>query len=379
VISEHHADERHIREVVSLGDHLRTDHHVDAAVALPSATRISVDPGDPARLSLLQTGGTDASLSWPLVEQAEPDADAIIFPRRFATDEDGSAPASLTQLGERAEGACKWGVLRGDVDLFAARLRAATSVEDHLQLSAMFKQFFAGELALQCTYPEFWRTVGLLSLGGDSFAVVGAWDALILLARELHRLFEKFVEGTASGVEGKTITMALSIAPDPDSSLASVFGDAGVQLRSAKIAQPGGFQLFGRLLEWPRIADAEELKVSLVRLARDFDLGSEFVHDLASVYRESFSMRSARRGKSGRLERPWRTYMRVSEVLPHTRGKDSLNLRNVIITNLLGKKIAGSKLRPSARVGLEWARLAAEQETSTAALPSEPVAETHKG
>jgi hypothetical protein len=117
--------------------------------------------------------------------------------------------------------------------------------------------------------------------------------------------------------------------------------------------------LFGRTLEWDRLADAEELKAGLVRLAKDFRAGPGFIHDLASVYRESFSARAARRVKVAKIERPWRTYMRVSEVLPEMRGKEPINLRNAIITHLLGKRTAGLKLRPSARVGLEWARLAA--------------------
>jgi hypothetical protein len=37
-------------------------------------------------------------------------------------------------------------------------------------------------------------------------------------------------------------------------------------------------------------------------------------------------------------------------------------VRNAVITNLVGKKTAGLKLRPSGRVGLEWARLAAGDE-----------------
>jgi hypothetical protein len=50
--------------------------------------------------------------------------------------------------------------------------------------------------------------------------------------------------------------------------------------------------------------------------------------------------------------------------MPVSRGpargaKDFLNLRNSLIANLVGRKTAGFKLRPSARVGLEWARMAA--------------------
>jgi len=66
-----------------------------------------------------------------------------------------------------------------------------------------------------------------------------------------------------------------------------------------------------------------------------------------------------RRGKAVRLDKPWRTYMRLSTVIPQERGKEVNNVRNAVIINLIGKRTAGLKLRPSGRVGLEWARLAA--------------------
>ena len=36
--------------------------------------------------------------------------------------------------------------------------------------------------------PEFWRKVTVIFSGGDDFAVYGAWDSLVALARELERL-----------------------------------------------------------------------------------------------------------------------------------------------------------------------------------------------
>src|SRR5207248_1091991 len=140
----------------------------------------------------------------------------------------------------------------------------------------------AGELALLCAYPEFWRKVSLLYRGGDDFAVVGSWDALILVARELHRVFEKFVEQNlqaSAGVEAKTISMAIALAPDLDTPLETVYGQAGLNLRTAKASEAGTFHLFGRTLEWARIPDAEELKTSLVRLVTEFGVGSEVIHD----------------------------------------------------------------------------------------------------
>jgi CRISPR-associated protein Csm1 len=277
-------------------------------------------------------------------------------------DDEGSRPASLSELAIRGEGTPSWGILLGDVDQFGMRLKNAASIEEHLHLSILYKEFFAGELSFVCTLPEFWRKITIVYRGGNAFAVAGSWDALILLGRELHRLFEKFAEQNLqsfAGTEGKTLSTSLALAADNETSLAAVFDDAWTHLRVGKATEAGAFNLFGRPLEWKRLSDAEELKTSLLRLLREFDFAQDYIHDLASVYRESFSARAVRRNKSVRIDKPWRTYMRVSRVIPQGRSKELLNARNTIITHLLGKKTGGQKLRPSARVGLEWARLAA--------------------
>ena len=107
-------------------------------------------------------------------------------------------------------------MLRGDVDNFGIRIRRAQTIEEHIQLSVMYKQFFAGELEVLCSMPEFWRKVTVIYSGGDDFAVYGAWDALLGLAREMERLFHRFAEQNLkdfAGPEGKTISMALALAP----------------------------------------------------------------------------------------------------------------------------------------------------------------------
>jgi CRISPR-associated protein Csm1 len=253
------------------------------------------------------------------------------------------------------------------VDHFEIQLRRAASVEDHIHLSALFKQFFAGELAVLCALPEFWRKVTVLYRGGDDFAVLGSWDALILFARELQRLFEKFAEqhlANLPGVEAKTVSMALVLAPALDSSIAPLLAEASLELRATKSTELGSLHLFGRTLEWKRLNDAEELKAGLVRLVRDFRYPAGYLNDLAAVYRESGIGRETasgllRRGKAQRIDKPWRTYLRLSRVMPPARGKEQTGVRNAVITNLIGKRGAGLKLRPSGRVGLEWARLEA--------------------
>jgi CRISPR-associated protein Csm1 len=324
---------------------------------LASASEIGWSPDRPAHLTW-----DEGRYSWALKEQSAEEDDGILFPRRFAMDEDATRTSSLAELAERGEGNPGWGILRGDVDQFEARLKRAATIEEHIHLSVLFKKFIAGELAFLCTLPEFWRRVTILYRGGDDFAVVGSWDALIALGRELHRVFESFAEENMhsfAGVEAKTISMALAIAPEIDAPLAAVFEEAGLRLRGTKANEPGSFYLLGRTLEWKRLSDAEELKTSLVRMVREFGVAPDYIEDLASVYRDSFSAHAARRAKTVRADKPWRTYMRVSRVIPPSRGKELTSLRNTVITHLLGKKTTGLKLRPSARVGLEWARRAA--------------------
>jgi CRISPR-associated protein Csm1 len=329
----------------------------DFAKNLPSATKVGWSADYPAHLAW------DAGeFSWALKNDSGTDDDGILFPRRFATDDAGAQLSSLAELAERAAGDPHWGILRGDVDQFEARLGDVASIEEHIHLSTLFKEFFAGELSLLCTMPDFWRKVSLLYRGGADFAVIGSWDALILLATELHRVFEKFIEQNAAPlpvIEGSTLSMALAIAPEMDTPVSHVMQNAILQLEAARAIELGQFALFDRALEWKRLADAQELKSGLVRLVRDFGYSPEYIHDLAAFYRESASTREARRNKAVRVEKPWRTYMRVSSVIPQPRTREAANVRTSIITNLVGKRAAGFKLRPSARVGLEWARLAA--------------------
>ena len=323
---------------------------------LPDATKVGWSSDHPAQLTW-----DEGQFTWPLKEQSGVDDDGILFPRRFAPNDAGT-PASAAELAERADGSPRWGILCGDVDQFAAHLKSVPTIEDHIQQSVMFKEFFAGELSVLCTLPDFWQKVSILYRGGDDFAVWGSWDGLLLLARELQRLFERFAEQNVHafpGLEGKTVSMALALAPTLDAPVLAVLQDALVQLRQAKATEPGTFYVFGRAIEWKRLSDAEEVKTGLVRLVRDYGFPPEYINDLTAVYREAFaSVRTARR-KAVRVDKPWRTYMRLSRVIPPARNKETNNLRNAAITGLIGKRTAGLKLRPSARVGLEWARLAA--------------------
>ncbi len=207
--------------------------------------------------------------------------------------------------------------------------------------------------------------VNLLHTGGDDFAVVGAWDALIGFARELQRLFQRFTEEHLKefpGPEGKTITMALALAPELDTPLGSVYGRSRDRLEIAKSADKDCFYLLGRTLEWKQLSDAAELKDELTAMVREFGVAPQYIRDLCGIYRETRRAPGAKR-----VERPWRFHRRLLRILCHA-GR--------IARPRFPKSARQPDRRPGrqesrqhqscgrpGRVALEWARLSTEGST----------------
>src|SRR6202795_957783 len=165
--------------------------------ALRDVTSVGWSPEAPAKVS-----AGKGKHSWSIGSSP----DSVPLARHTALTDDGRDSASAAVLASRAEGRPVWGVLRADVDSFAIRIRRLNSIEEHVQLSVLYKQFFAGEGEVLCSLPEFWRKVNLLHTGGNDFAVYGAWDALIGFGRELQRLFMRFTEEQLKefpGADGK--------------------------------------------------------------------------------------------------------------------------------------------------------------------------------
>lgn len=327
---------------------------------LRDASTVSWSSENPGRVTT-----SPSKHSWPLT--ASPDA--IPLARHTAPNEEGTSPASTAELGARASGIETWGVLRGDVDNTAIRLQRTQTIEEHIQLSVMYKQFFAGELEVLCSMPEFWQKVTVIYSGGDDFAVYGAWDALIALAGEMERLFHRFADANLKdfvGPEGKTITMALALAPAVDASLDAVFEEAGQRLEAAKSADKDCIWLLGRTLEWKQFAEAAALKESLVRMVSEFGCSPQYLRDLCGIYRETQSRMSKKQARKSGGERPWRYHRRIRRILaasrPQRRERQEFQKARAALTaDLIGRSAITVKLRPAGRVALEWARLSAAE------------------
>ena len=210
--------------------------------------------------------------------------------------------------------------------------------------------------------PDFWRKVTILYSGGDDFAVYGAWDALVLLAREMQRLFHRLSEENLRefpGAEGKTITMAMALSSDPAMPLATVYGQAGERLELAKSSGKDCFYLFGRTLEWRLLSDAIEMKEMMMRMVRDFGCSPQFLTEIGGFYNESTETASLRKRteKGNHFDRPWRFNRRLNRVMGGPRDREFQKLRASLLNEFVARGTAQLKLRPTGRVALEWARL----------------------
>jgi CRISPR-associated protein Csm1 len=331
----------------------------ELAARLRDAEAAGWSPENPGRVSI----GAGKHTS-PLTASPE----SLPLARHAALSDDGFRPASTSILAERASGLQTWGVLRGDVDNVGIRVRRAQTIEEHIQLSVMYKQFFAGELEVICSMPEFWRKVTVIYAGGDDFAVYGAWDALLGLANEMERLFHRFAEQNLKdfpGAEGKTISMALALAPAVDASLGAVFEEAGRRLEAAKSADKDCIWMLGRTLEWKQFSEASGLKDSLTRMIDEFGCSPQYLRDLCGIYRETQSRMSRKQARRSGGERPWRYHRRIGRIVSDARPQgpqrgDFQKARTALIADLIGRSAVTVKLRPAGRVALEWARLSAE-------------------
>jgi CRISPR-associated protein Csm1 len=312
-------------------------------------------PDSPGSVSL-----EDGKHKWEITTRIS--AEGIMLARHVALTDDGAQHASLATLARRAHGRRAWGVLRGDVDSFGVRLRRVTSIEEHVPLSVLYKQFFAGELEVLCSLPDFWRKVSILYSGGDDFAVFGSWDALVQLARELQRLFHRFTEENLKeypGAEGKTISMALAIAPDMHTPFTHVYREAGQQLEQAKSVDKDCISLLGRVLEWRHLSDAAELKDIVTRLEREYRGARGLIRGLRHFYQKE-AYGDPFRDQQPLMQRTWRFQRRFNRLLSGTRNREFQKLRAHLISEMAIKKSADVKLRPAGMVALEWARLATE-------------------
>ncbi len=270
----------------------------------------------------------------------------------------GEAFATTKELARRAHGQRLWGVLRGEIDDYGTRMRRLQSVEEHVVLSTLYRQFLAGEIQLLCSQGEYFQRVTVLHSGASDFAVYGSWDALAGFARELERVFSRFAQENLKdlpGAEAKTITMALTIA-ESGAPLARVYEDCARDLEIARASDKDCLLILGRVLEWKQLNEAADLKEALVHLNEEFRGGRAFLAQLRNLYKKVESPDNTDEDRlMARALRFQRRFARVAS----RREREFQKLRSHLMKEMAGRNVRGRlKLRPEGLIALEWARLA---------------------
>jgi CRISPR-associated protein Csm1 len=274
----------------------------------------------------------------------------------------GDAFATTKELARRAHGQRLWGVLRGEVDDYSTRMRRLQSVEEHVVLSTLYRQFLAGEIQLLCSQGEYFQRVTVLHSGASDFAIYGSWDALAGFARDLERVFARFAQENLRdlpGAEAKTITMALTIA-EPGASLARVYEDCGHDLEIARASDKDCLHILGRVLEWKQLNEAADLKDALLHLNEEFRGGRLFLAQLRNLYKKVEAPEQSGVGVDDDrlLARALRFQRRFSHVA-NRREREFQKLRAHLMKEMAGRNMRGRlKLRPEGLIALEWVRLA---------------------
>jgi len=274
----------------------------------------------------------------------------------------GEAFATTKELARRARGQRLWGVLRGEIDDYGTRMRRLQSVEEHVHLSMLYRQFLAGEMELLCSQGEYFQRVTVLHSGASNFAIYGSWDALLGFARDLERIFSRFAQENLKdlpGAEAKTITMALAIA-EPGAPLARAYEDCGRDLEIARASDKDCLYILGRVLEWKQLNEAAELQEALVRLNEEFRGGRQFLAQLRNLYKkvEAPERSGVHVDDERLLARALRFQRRFARVASK-REREFQKLRAHLMKEMAGRNMRGRlKLRPEGLIALEWARLA---------------------
>ncbi|MBL8237162.1 MAG: hypothetical protein JNM66_07080 [Bryobacterales bacterium] len=272
-------------------------------------------------------------------------------------------PSAPQELARRAHGRKAWGMLRCDIDRAGARLQLADSAENFLYLAILYKGLVAGELQRIVAMPVHTGRVSILYSGGDDFAVAGAWDALLSVASEFHRVFALFAGDLPGGREladGASVSAALTVA-NPGETLASLWQRNRATIETVKSSGGDAFALFGRILDWPALKDAEGLKQRIRKLRDVYHCPPEVFEELEDFYGVRgagdllASPRARRRERS--VDRPWRFHRRLRRLAGDRTGSEFEKQWRAFLGDLIGRGQVQKQLRPAGKVALDWAQL----------------------
>ncbi len=190
-------------------------------------------------------------------------------------------------LARDSEGINTWAVLRADVDnlgkIFADGLGEDRTISRVSNLSAMLSLFFMGWMEKICEDDKYREKVYAIYSGGDDLFVVGAWDRMPEIGKNIYDDF-----GTFTCMNPNiTLSVGITIAPSEKYPLYQAADLAGKALDKSKdLKGKNGVTFLNMPMKWDIFSgDITELKEDLKKLL-NASVSRGFLQKLNAIYGE---------------------------------------------------------------------------------------------
>lgn len=211
-------------------------------------------------------------------------------PYKEITDIEGKVHISddikdFHDFAKDSEGIKRWAVLRADVDnlgkIFSEGLGEDRTISRVSNLSSMLSLFFRGWVEEICE--EYKGRIYAIYSGGDDLFVVGSWDKIPEIGKEIYEDFRAFT-CTNPNI---TISAGITIAPSEKYPLYQAADLAGEALDKSKgLKEKDGITFLEMPVEWNKFDEKiTELKDDLKKLL-DADVSRAFLQKLYEIYGE---------------------------------------------------------------------------------------------
>jgi len=189
------------------------------------------------------------------------------------------------ELADTSVGVKKWGILRADVDnlgrIFAEGLGDRATISRISTLSSMLSLYFTGWINKIC---ERYRDniYGIYS-GGDDLFIVGSWDKLPELSKDIYDDFRKYTCQNPN----ITLSSGISMAPNKKYPLYRAAQMAGDSLENSKeVKGKDAITFLEETIKWKDFDDVINLKDALNNLIEKDEISRGFIQKLYLIYLE---------------------------------------------------------------------------------------------
>lgn len=233
-----------------------------------------------------------------------------LFAGEVKTDRRGHI-VEFHELADEAEGANFLGVLRMDVDnlglIFARGLKGSErSISKVANVSRMFDWFFSGYLNLLVAGRNLYTTYA----GGDDLFILGAWNEVLELARQIRKDFGRFcahnpelhISGGIALCKGKyPIARAAEAAGEALDHIAKKAKRDGVDGDSDK----DSLAFLEQKVNWKRLDEVLELGEAIEKEVISEGISRKLIYQILSLYRHHIDPRRDPTVKESREDIIW--------------------------------------------------------------------------